>query len=127
MPDWLPVALPIVGMVFVALITFFGTRYAARQSARAAERTAATSSRQVDVGEWQAIVEALRAEVERLGTRVQHLEDSQRVDRADTRQLLAFARSLIAIIYRIAPDHPIPSPPTAFVDELTYITERPRA
>jgi len=126
-PDWLQPALGPLGLLIGAVITFFGVRYSARSASRAAAKTADVASRQVDVGEWQAIVEALRAEVERLGTRVQHLEDSQRVDRADTRQLLAFARSLIAIIYRIAPDHPIPSPPTAFVDELTYITERPRA
>lgn len=124
MPDWLPVALPIVGMVFVALITFFGTRYAARQSARAAERTAATSSRQVDVGEWQAIVTALRDQVKDLIARVDRLEDERRTERADTRQLLAFTRSLIAILYRIAPDHPLPTPPDPFVDELAYMTER---
>lgn len=124
MPDWLtsgPV-LSVLGMLLVALLTFAGTRYAARSSARAAARTADVASRQVDVGEWQAIVEALRAEVARLAERVDHLEKERRDERGDTRQLLAFARSLIAILYRLAPDHPLPAPPAAFVDELAYIT-----
>jgi len=123
-PDWLPVALPIVGMVFVALITFFGTRYAARQSARAAERTAATSSRQVDVGEWQAIVEALRTEVGRLTERVTSLEADRTLERAAHRALLTYTRTLLAWIHRTAPGATPPMPPTAFVDELAYITER---
>lgn len=124
MPDWLPIALPIVGMVFVALITFFGTRYAARQSARAAERTAATSSRQVDVGEWQAIVEALRTEVGRLTERVTSLEADRTLERAAHRALLTYTRTLLAWIHRTAPGATPPMPPTAFVDELAYITER---
>lgn len=127
MPDWLQPLIGPLGLLLGVVLTFLGTRYAARLSARAAVKTADVASRQVDVGEWQAIVVALRAEVERLADRVQHLEDSQKTDRADTRQLLAFARSLIAIIYRIAPEQPIPAPPSAFVDELAYITESRRS
>lgn len=135
MPDWLQPALGPLGLLIGAVITFFGVRYSARSASRAAAKTADVASRQVDVGEWQAIVEALRAEVGRLTDlagslteRVGRLEDERRDERADTRQLLAFARGLIAIVYRLAPEHPIPTPPAAFVDELAYITtERPRA
>lgn len=127
MPDWLSSALGPIGLFLGAIVTLIGVRYSTRATARAAARTADVASRQVDVGEWQAIVEALRAEVARLAERVDHLEKERRDERGDTRQLLAFARSLIAIVYRLSPEHPIPQPPAAFVDELAYITtERPR-
>jgi hypothetical protein len=124
MPEWLPATLTVIGSVIVAVLAFVGGRYAARQSARAAARTAQVASRQVDVSEWQAILTALREEVARLSLRLDHLEQERKTNRENTHQLLAFARSLIAILYRLAPDHPIPTPPAAFVDELSYITER---
>ncbi|OII27564.1 hypothetical protein [Frigoribacterium sp. MCBA15_019] len=127
MPDWLQPALGPIGLLLGAVVTFFGVRYTARSSARAAARTADVASRQVDVDEWQAILAALREEIRDLRQRVGHLEEQRDTDRANIRQLLAFARGLIAIVYRLAPDHPIPTPPSAFVDELAYITERPRA
>ena len=56
--------------------------------------------------------------------RVDRLEDERRTERADTRQLLAFTRSLLAILCRIAPEHPLPTPSAPFADELAYMTER---
>jgi len=122
-PDWVPPALTVTGSIIAAVLVFFGGRYAARQSAKAAARTAEVTSRQVDVNEWQAILLALREEVARLSLRVDSLEQERKTNRENTHQLLAFTRSLIAIIYRLAPNHPIPTPPAAFVDELSYITE----
>ena len=52
------------------------------------------------------------------------LEQERKADRENTRQLLAFTRALLGILHRVAPDHPIPTPPAAFVDELSYMTER---
>ena len=124
MPSWFAPLMTTIGVVLVAVISVQGTRFAARLTARAAARTAEVQSRQVDVGEWQAIVTALRDQVKDLIARVDRLEDERRTERADTRQLLAFTRSLIAILYRIAPDHPLPTPPDPFVDELAYMTER---
>jgi hypothetical protein len=122
-PDLLPIALQLLGAVIVAVIAVLGTRYAARQSARAAERTAQTASRQVDVGEWQAIVEALRTEVGRLTERVTSLEADRTLERAAHRALLTYTRTLLAWIHRTVPGETPPMPPTAFVDELVYITE----
>jgi len=121
--ELLPTILTVAGSVVGTLLTVLGVRYVARQSTKAAARTADVQSRQVDVGEWQAILTALREEVARLGLRVDYLEKARQTDRENTHQLLAFTRSLIAIIYRLAPEHPIPTPPAAFVDELSYITE----
>lgn len=124
MADLLPTVLTVLGSIIAAVLVFLGGRYAARQSAKAAGRTADVANRQVDIDEWQKILTALREEVDRLAKRVGALEEERQKDRENTHQLLSFARSLIAIIYRLAPDHPIPTPPAAFVDELSYMTER---
>ena len=124
MPSWFAPVMQALGIIVVAFVSVQGTRFAARLSARAAARTAEVQSRQVDVSEWEAILKALREEVDRLGVRLGNVEQQLRTSHENTRQLLAFTRSLIAIIYRIAPDHPIPTPPDPFVDELAYMTER---
>jgi len=123
-PSWFAPVMQALGIIVVAFVSVQGTRFAARLSARAAARTAEVQSRQVDVSEWEAILKALREEVDRLGVRLGNVEQQLRTSHENTRQLLAFTRSLIAIIYRIAPDHPIPTPPDPFVDELAYMTER---
>jgi len=123
MAELLPTILTVAGSVVGTLLTVLGVRYVARQSAKAAERTSDVESRKVDVGEWQAILTALREEVARLSVRLSAVEQELSTSRENTHQLLAFTRSLIAIIYRLAPEHPIPTPPAAFVDELSYITE----
>jgi len=125
MPDWSTV-LTVVGSLIVAFFAYKGVRYAAQQSTRAAARTADVTSRQVDVSEWEAILKALREEVARLSVRLGKVEEELKTSRENTHQLLAYTRSLIAILYRIAPQQPIPTPPTAFVDELMYITDTER-
>ena len=124
MPSWFAPLMTTIGVVLVAVISVQGTRFAARLTARAAARTVEVQSRQVNVSEWEAILKALREEVDRLGVRLGNVEQQLKTSHENTRQLLAFTRSLIAIIYRIAPDHPIPTPPDPFVDELAYMTER---
>jgi hypothetical protein len=123
-PDWLQPLIGPLGLLLGVAIAVLGTRYAARSSARAAARTADVASRQVDVGEWQAIVEALRTEVERLSGRVESLEADRTLERAAHRALLTYTRGLLAWIHRNVPGATPPMPPTAFVDELAYITER---
>jgi len=124
MPSWFAPVMQVVGVVLVAVLSVQGTRFAARLTARAATATTQVQSRQVDVNEWQALVTTLSDQVKDLISRVDRLEVERRTERAETRQLLAFTRSLIAILYRIAPDHPLPTPPAPFVDELAYMTER---
>lgn len=113
MPSWLTPVLTTIGVILVAVVGAAASRYAARLSARAA-------SRQVDVSEWQAIVAELRKEISRLGDRIESLETAQ----AAHRSLVVYARTLLAWIQRTVPHETPPAPPTAFVDELTYITER---
>ena len=126
MADLLPTVLTVLGTVIAAVLVFLGGRYAARQSAKAAARTAEVESRQVDVGEWQKIIEALRGEISRLTERVVSLEADRTLERSAHRSLLTYTRGLLAWIYRSTPDSAPPMPPAAFVDELAYITmERP--
>jgi len=120
-PDWFPATAAVVGVVLAALIAAASTRYTVRQSAKASADTARVTNRQVDVGEWQAIVEALRAEVARLTGRIESLER----ERDAHRSLLAYTRSLLVWARRLLPDEEPPMPPTAFVDELAYITDKP--
>jgi len=123
-PDWLQPLIGPLGLLLGVVITVLGTRYAARSSARAAAKTADVASRQVDVGEWQAIVTALRDEVGRLTDRVESLEADRTLERAAHRSLITYTRTLLAWIQRTMPGATPPMPPTAFVDELAYITER---
>jgi len=123
-PSWVSDLITPVGLVVVAVVTFLGTRYAAKQSSRAAARTADVQSRQVDVGEWKSLIDALRGEIERLTTRVESLEADRTLERAAHRSLLAYTRTLLAWAHRMLPNETPPMPPTAFVDELAYITER---
>jgi uncharacterized protein YlxW (UPF0749 family) len=114
-----------VGVVIGGVLTYLGVRFTARQSRKAAETSAAVSSRSVDVEEWRAIVEALRGEVNRLSTRVDALEAKGTADRAridnledDRRRLVTYVRELLAWARRVAPSHRPPEPPPRVAEEL---------
>lgn len=124
MPSWFPAFITTVGAIIVAVVSVQGTRLAARLSARAAQRTADAASRQVDVGEWQALLAEFKEQVEKLTKRVDNLETAVREKDARHRSLLSYVITLLAFLRRVAPDEVPPLPPTEFVDELAYITER---
>jgi hypothetical protein len=80
-PD--PLVAPVLGFLGVllgAVLTYFGVRFTASQSRKAAETAAQVSARQVDVDEWRSIVGALREEVKRLSDRVDVLEKRKESD-----------------------------------------------
>ena len=113
-----------LGGILATVLSFMGVRYAARQSARAAEGTTAAANRQVDVSEWQALLDQFKEQVDRLTDRVEKLEKA--VEEKDTRNrsLMSYLRVLLAYIHHTFPGHTPPLPPTDLVDELAYITER---
>lgn len=97
LPD--PFVAPVLGFLGVALgavLTFFGVRFTAAQSRKAAETAAKVSARQVDVEEWRSIVGTLRDEVSRLTGRVEALEARRESDTIliDTLRAEAEARTL---------------------------------
>ena len=124
MPSWFPTLITALGLVLTAIISVQGPRLAARLSARAAQRTADAESRQVDVGEWKALLAEFKEQVEKLTNRVDKLETAVREKDARHRSLLSYVIALLAFIRRVAPNEVPPLPPTEFVDELAYITER---
>jgi hypothetical protein len=130
-PDWFAPVVTTVGVLTAAVLAFLGGRYAARQSAKAAARTAEVTSRQVDVGEWKSLLEEMRQnrvddrkQIDDLIERVGRLEQSNKEKDNLFRALMAYTRTLLAWIHRVIPAETPPHPPTEFVDELVYITER---
>jgi hypothetical protein len=121
-----------LGIIVGPFLGYLGARFAARQSAKAAAATAAVTSRQVDVSEWTAIVEALRTEVTRLGERVAGLEADREADRAKREgleaeirrhegrhwSLIGYVRELLTFAKREAPHATPPPVPHDFVDDL---------
>ena len=124
MPSWFPALITAAGLVLTAVVTVQGPRLAARLSARAAQRTADAESRQVDVNEWQALLAEFKEQVEKLTKRVDKLETAVQEKDARHRSLLSYVITLLAFLRRVAPHEVPPLPPTEFVDELAYITER---
>lgn len=117
--------LTFLGAVVGSVLTFFGVRFAARQSAKAAEKAARVNERQVDVEEWRSIVSALRDEVNRLAGRVEALEQKrdrmeEELQAADSRNrsLLRYLREVLLWARRFSPDHVPPSPPADLADDL---------
>jgi len=123
-PEWFPYIVTAVGGLIVATLSFFGGRYAVRQSTKAAAKTADVESRKVDVGEWQALLIEFKEQVKGLTLRVEKLEKA--VIEKDARHLLliSYTRTVLAWVQRTMPGSHPPMPPAAFVDELAYITER---
>jgi len=124
MPSLLATVLTIVGTIIVGGLGTIGVIYAARASSRAQKRTADVASRQVDVTEWQALLTQFKEQVALLTTRVEKLEKA--VEQKDARHwsLIGYTRILLEWIHQNVQHKTPPLPPTEFVDELTYITER---
>ena len=101
-----------VGVILVGLLTFYGGRYAARQSSKSVDR-------QVDVEEWKAILGALRAEVKRLTERIEAIEADGKAREIRYNALIRFVRELLAWIHREHPKGDEPPVPATFVGELT--------
>ena len=132
MPDLLPALLGVLGVAFGAVLSYLGVRYTARQSASAARTAATVAERQVDVDEWRSLVTSLREEVERLGARVDDLEEKRTTDRAlierlttdverrDARHraLIRYVREVLAWARRVAPDHSPPPVPDDLAEDL---------
>lgn len=122
-----------IGVLIGSVLTFFGVRFTARQSAKAAQAATAVSDRQVDVEEWRYLVTSLQEEVSRLSGRVTALEAGREEDRSRidslSRELrareirygllVAYVRDVLAWARRLFPDTPYPPVPISFADELT--------
>ena len=111
-------ALGPIGVVVGAILSYLAVRLTARNSAKAAAEASAVSSRQVDVGEWQAIVSALREEVGRLAGRVERLEQEREESGTRSRALLAYVLELLAWARIVASGATPPPPPSVIADEI---------
>ena len=126
---------PLLGFLGVglgAVLTFFGVRFTAKQSRKAAETAAQVNARQVDVEEWRAIVSTLRDEVKRLSDRVDVLEkrkesDTLLIDTLRTeaeaneiryRALVRYTLSVLAWAELVAPETPPPAVPPTLTPDL---------
>lgn len=123
MPDLLPTILTALGSVVVAVLGTLGVVYAARASSKAQKKTADAANRQVDVTEWQALLDQFKEQVALLTSRVEKLEAAVEAKDARHWSLIGYTRILLGFIHQNITKPP-PLPPTEFVDELAYITER---
>lgn len=124
MNDLLTTILTVTGSVIVAVLATLGVVYAARASSRAQRKTAEAANRQVDVTEWQALLNQFKEQVERLTSRVEKLEAAVAAKDARHWSLIGYTRNLLSFISQNLPGRQPPTPPVEFVDELSYITER---
>ena len=122
----------LLGGFIGSVLVYLGVRFTARQSVKAATVTAKVSDRQVNVNEWQAIVQELRKEVERLTERVDALEGQRLTDRTqiermerelsvrDARQrtLVSYLREVLAWARHYLPDQTPPPAPASIADDL---------
>lgn len=98
-----PAIWTLIGVAFVAMLGFFGSRLPTLESQRA---------------DFQAIVGPLRDEIADLRSRVVKLEDERREDKRRFGLAVTYVRVLLAFIRSHAPNEPVPVAPTEIADEV---------
>lgn len=127
----------VIGVVAAAFFSYLASRYSAHQAAKASKNTDHITERQVDVGEWTALVASLQTEVKRLADRVTDLETTATANRGRIESLestvrktetkyhvaIQYIRDVVQWTHKIVGSDKVPPTPPAEIEaDLNLIT-----